>query len=1037
MNVRDDQPGDELNPSTPYREAVLIRFRVLGAFECWSGEERIHVGGKQSVRILTALLAEAGRVLPVASLVDATWGPEAPPTSSHQVRKIIADLRRRIPGGADLIATDGPGYRVDPARMDLDLARFHRHVAAGRDLVATDPAEAVREFGAALALWAPILAGSGGEVIEAMSQLVHIRVIAVAESTMELRLAIEPPAAIIADLSDLVHREPLVEGLRAQLIRALYLAGRQAEALHQYDTVRHLLADELGVDPGPALRTAYHGVLANDDEALRASVPRGQQHARLSTSDAGDRTTPTGPPAATFDQPGGPSTLPRRLRDFVARADETATVLGALEGADPRDANVVVLHGPAGVGKSALGLHLAHELTDRFPDGQLFVQMPSSEGDHTGTLAAVLEQLFLALGLPPDEIPAGLAARVDRWRTLISRRTMLLLLDDVFDPGDAHALLLSGPGSLTLVTGRTHLSDLEDAVAVALEPLPVADAVELLRRIVGTPRIDAEIEAAHDLARLCGGIPLVIRVVAVQLRRGAAESVGSFLVRLMDEGRHLEDFSERGRSLAGGFRLSICALPPDRHDILESLAWMPWGGLPVTRAAAAAWVGRPLADLQVALDDLIDCHLLESRDGVLLEMHDLLRDYLRRGQASDAAGLDAARTRVSRYLLAGVLAAADVLAPSRRQLEGVPDVTAIEVPKLVTPAQARRWFVNHDPLLGAALRGMTRPEDVPFVLHIVRGYAVHLLETGLASTGQSVCELAVAAARQIGDRPIERLSLSNLAVFQWRAGRTKEAIVTLSLALGIAADTGDTRGRSVLLSRLGAFRVAAGQLVLGCTSLEEALAGFDENMTRERASALSSLSSAYLRRGLLDRADECALESLALDDGALNAGLCHLHLASHFEARQDMEQALTHLRRSLAAYELLPGEDRLGVTHAHLAWVQARRDDPAAHEHYRRAELALESMPTLQRATMENLLAAADTALGDAASARSRHERAVACASALDQDYEVAVALDGLAHDELVLGALPRSMAYHARAEAEFDRMQASSQWFRSPPESA
>ena len=415
-------------------------------------------------------------------------------------------------------------------------------------------------------------------------------------------------------------------------------------------------------------------------------------------------------------------------------------------------------------------------------------------------------------------------------------------------------------------------------------------------------------------------------------------------------------------------------------------------------------------------------------------MHDLLRDFLRHGRADAEDWADPARDRLTRYLLAGVLAAADVLAPGRTRLTGVPDVAGVEVPRLVTPAQARRWFVDHDPLLVAALRVLTRPVDAPFVLHIARGYAVHLLETGLVSTGQVVCELAVAAARLVDDQPMERLSLSNRAVFQWRAGQNKDAIITLRAALVIAERTADGRGRAVLLSRLGAFQVAAGQLVVGCTSLEEALAGFDEAMTRERASALSSLASAYMRRGLLDEAARCAVDSLALDDGALNSGLCHLHLASHFQARQDSAEALVHLRQALAAYELLPGEDRLGITHAHLAWVQAHVGDASADEHYRLAELSLESMPMVQRATMEILLAAADTALGDVSSARARHERALGYAGALDQDYEAAVALDGLAHDELVLGALPESMAYHARAKAEFDRMDASPQLFRTLP---
>ena len=1025
MAARGTAPSDPAATAEDHR----LRFHVFGAFECWAGAERIHVGGKQSVRILTTLLAEAGRVLPVASLVDATWGVAAPSTSGHQVRKIVADLRHRIPDGGRLILTDGPGYRVDPERIDLDLARFHRHVAAGQDAAVRDPAGAVRELRAALALWAPILAGEGGEVIDAMSELVHARYLTAAEAAMELRLALEPPVAVIADLTDLVQREPLVEALRAQLIRALYLAGRQAEALGQYDTVRRLLADELGVDPGAALQSVHHAVLTNDESALRpASETR--TSVRLAPAD-GDVDPASLPRGAALDQPGGPSTLPRRVGDFVDREREAALVLDALETAGTRHASAVVVHGLAGVGKTSFAVHLAHELSARFPDGQLFVEMPDGAGGTT--LSATLEQLFLALGLSEAEIPASTAARLDRWRVLTSRRTMLLVLDDVVSPDDAHALLLSGPGSLTLVTGRTRLAELEDTVGIPLGPLAEDDTVELLRRIVGAQRIDAEAEAAHQLAGLCGGIPLVVRLLGMQLRQSGAESVPSFIGRLEEEGRRLEDLSARGRSLAGGFRLSVAALRPQTFEALTLLAWMPWGGAPVTRAAAAAWTGHELGPLQLGLDQLLDVHLLESRDGVTLEMHDLVRAFARHERPVDEQVLAEAHARLVRYLLAGVLTAADVLAPGRRRLEGVPDVGDVQLVRIGTPAQARRWFVHHDRLLGAVLPVLTRPEDAPWLLHLARGYAVHLLETGLASTGQDVCERAVAAARLVGDRAFERLSLGNLAVFQWRGGQTRTAIETLREALVIAEETGDTRGRATLLARRGAFQVAAGELVPGCESLEEALTGFDPEMTRERASALNSLASAYLRRGLPDRADTCALESLALDDGALNAGLCHLHLASDAEARGDLEAAYAQLQQALAAYELMPGEDRLGVTHAHLAWVQALRGDPSATEHHRAATLALESVPALRRATLENLLAAADTALGDVDAARTRHLQALRYAVALGQDYDAALALDGLAQDELILGRLPESMEYNARAEAELSRMQASPRWLRQP----
>ncbi|UQI47426.1 AfsR/SARP family transcriptional regulator [Streptomyces sp. HU2014] len=241
-----------------------MRFDILGPLECWYAGERVRLGGRVQERVLIALLLEAGRVVSVDRLVEAVWDGRPPATAVRQIRKGVAELRRRLPAGPRLVLTDGPGYRTAVAVEQVDLLLFHAHLGSAREeLAAGRPARALPLLRAALALWrGPRAAGAGGRVLEAASAALEEHRLRATEQLCALRLELgRDTGDLVGELRELVEAYPLRETLRAQLMRALYLAGRQAEALTEFARVRAYLSEELGVDPSRELVRMHADIL--------------------------------------------------------------------------------------------------------------------------------------------------------------------------------------------------------------------------------------------------------------------------------------------------------------------------------------------------------------------------------------------------------------------------------------------------------------------------------------------------------------------------------------------------------------------------------------------------------------------------------------------------------------------------------------------------------------------------------------------------------------------------------------------------------
>src|SRR5215469_11594225 len=425
-----------------------------------------------------------------AELVDALWGDDPPAGAANVVHKYVSGLRsaleparaRRAPG--NLVRSVQGGYEISIERGQLDLDVFEAHVAAARRLSADGAMrDSLRELDGALAVWqGQPLGGINAEfaAIE-RARLVELRM-AIMEERAQTLLDLDGPRELMAELPALIAEHPFRERLRCLLMLALYRAGRSVDALAVYQDVRQSMVTELGLEPGPELQSLQLQILANDPSLLPAPRP-----ARVEAS------WPPWP---------APAQLPHDVAGFTGRQAELEDLLRLLA-AEPsgghEGASIAVLGGAAGVGKTALAVHWAHQVADRFPDGQLYLDLcgfsPAEPLESTQALARLLD----GLGVEPDRLPASLEGRVARYRTLLAGRQVLIVLDNAVSAEQVRPLLPGGRRCLALVTSRVTLSGLvarDGAYPVALEVLTPAESIALLASTLGARRVAAEPDAA-------------------------------------------------------------------------------------------------------------------------------------------------------------------------------------------------------------------------------------------------------------------------------------------------------------------------------------------------------------------------------------------------------------------------------------------------------------------------------------------------------------------------------------------------------------
>ncbi|GLZ34021.1 hypothetical protein Lesp02_62090 [Lentzea sp. NBRC 105346] len=527
--------------------------------------------------VLAALLLAEGTPVTVDALAEAVWGDSPPGSARSTLQVHVLRVRRALAG--HLVQTR-PGAYVVPVDVAVcDVTEFHDLLRRAR--ATTDPEQEHAALTGALALWrGPALADIDSDLLHRTegARLEELRLDAV-ERRAELALALGRPDEVVADLTAVVRDHPLREIAWAHLLEALRYTGRRAEALAAYHRVRILLRDELGTAPHPRVQAAHRAVLADE-------------------------------------RPVVPAQLPCEVPVFVGRPRDRERLRDALTAAP-----LVVLSGPPGVGKSALAVHVARGSRDRYPDGQLHADLRGFSSEEPLPARLVLERFLRTLGLAPHQVPADQGEQVALYRSLLSGTRTLVVLDNAASAGQVRPLVPGDPACGLIVTSRDDMPGLavtDGASSLRLAPLTAGEAEELLVALLGV-RGKAEPGALRDLADVCGGFPLALRIAAANLRANPHLAVADYCDALRAAPAARLRLGGGEITVCASFDLSLARLSPPARALYRALGALP--GPDFSRTAAVELVD---AD---ALDRLVNANLVTATGGGRYRMHDLIREH--------------------------------------------------------------------------------------------------------------------------------------------------------------------------------------------------------------------------------------------------------------------------------------------------------------------------------------------------------------------------------------------------------------------------
>ncbi|MDT8916075.1 BTAD domain-containing putative transcriptional regulator [Amycolatopsis sp. PS_44_ISF1] len=769
-----------------------MEFRILGATDVVLDGEHVEVGHARQRSVLAALLVDANRPVSVAQLVDRVWGEFAPHRPVDALYSYVSRLKRALAGIGEMSIVKDRGYslRVDPLRVDL-----HRFDDLVTHAARSDDHRALELLDEALSLWrGPMPSEPDTEWFTEMRGRAQRRYHAAMLDRNDLALRIPGQSVSLAALAAQIDEHSLDERLAGQWMLALDRSGSRARALEHYAQLRRRLVDELGTDPSPALQLLHQRILTSDADAPALATIRSQ------------------PALAT-----APRMLPAQPRSFTGREEYVQQLVhGPLGGLDEDDygqamTGVCTIDGMPGVGKTALAVHIAHQIAHRFRDGQFFLNLQAhTPGQEPLDTADALSALLTAAGLEPEAIPADLASRSAVWRQLMADKAILVVLDNAADHRHVQPLLPASVASLVLITSRRRLEAIEDAESLSLDVLSPADAHDLFKRVSRTREDDSELILV--LVEICGYLPLAITLLAGRLRHHSTWTLRYLTDKVANTRDRLTELRAENLDVATAFDLSYQSLSPSLQRLFRRFGTHP--GADIDIYAAAALNDTDVSTTASQLDTLYTDHLIEEPAPGRYRCHDLVRHFAQTlaTQYDSGTDRDHAVDRVVAYYLHACARANRHFPTSLTPLPPITDSTSFSVPEISTPQGAHHWLEADYNNIASCISNASRRSNL-INLVAVSGFLFPFLRTrGLWRLALTLHEAALSMTHTSGDAASEALVLNRLGHTQVLIDDYPGAIDSFSRAQRLFAHLDDTAGQALTLHQLGRMRYLAGSV---------------------------------------------------------------------------------------------------------------------------------------------------------------------------------------------------------------------------------